>query len=244
MDIRASCDGSEIDPAKPYPAFFNYNGEPEPRIIKANLIAVVDTYRQDFTEEDDDGATATLRHFDTITNEGSATVHYGVEEFNFRLCINPDIARGSSVRVSSPESVNYGAYGVLVDAANVDDVWTVEMLDGGKVHYQRDELADLERNTTIGGGELVTAVEVPATFEIGEYVLYNAGPDRIGRPISEDKVVQIVGRRYIASTYKGAEWSYRAVDVEDGIAAMDVGERSLSKLPRNLQNLTIIQRPG
>ncbi len=193
MDIRLECHGDALDNRTPRPAFFNYDGDPSRDILKTHLITYVTEDRDDFTDDECRRATATVT-IDDVTSEGQATVHVDDEEFRLRLFINPDIARGASVRVSSPEAPNHGAYGVLYDADLDHDRWTVEILEGGHVHFTRDELADLSRRTTTGGAD----VSVPPQFEVGEYVLYRASHDE------KDLVVRIASRRYLTAQ-SGAE---------------------------------------
>jgi len=232
MDIRIDCQGSEIDSSKPYAALLNYDGEPYLEQVKADLVAYICDYRDDLRNPGE-------HKVHLVMDAGVATVEIANEQFQLRLDINPDIPRGASVRISDPEAEAHGSYGVLEDADPVYDSWTVRMLDGGWVQFARDELADLARKTTVDGPG--TPIEVPAAFDIGELVLYEPGRD--GNKINEGKVVQITGRRYTPG-HHGAEWSYWAADVETGIGNLSVGELSLSKLPRNLQNLQIIPRQG
>src|SRR5690625_4230168 len=181
MDIRVTCQGSEIDSSKPYAALLNYDGEPTPNRIWRGLIAYIRDYRDDLRNKDVNSA--------IVLTEESATIDIADERFQLHLDINPDIPRGASVCISDSEASNYGAYGVIEEADPAYDVWVVRMLDGGAVTYSRDEIADLSHATTVAGGRVITNAETPAAFEIGEYALYTCGDPE--NPFSEDRIVRI-----------------------------------------------------
>lgn len=231
MDIKIEFQGSETDHRKPPAVLFNYDSVPSPEMIKAHILGHIGNYRDDISNYARSQAEITLNPRsgpDPIMGEGVATVHMDDETFQIRLYSNPDIPRGAPVRVSAYESPHHGAFGVLVDASGTANVWTVQMLDDRQAHYEREELADLSRFDTVEAG----TPKVPAEFEIGELVSYQAWDNSI-------KAVRIDRRVYNGE----GSWCYYAYDVSGG-SSYFLGERTLSKLPRNLQNLQIIPRQG